>query len=797
MRELTPSSNIPLSITLAADSRLSATNYFDDQIWELQFNRGEPPGLTLETTYGLRVSNMRIFPRYIEGHTSISDPREFAKTPRVNRHYPNYINVSYEPFEGIDVKSEYWAQESNLVAGRIKLTNTSPHNRQFRFEWVAILTPIEGDQRITPQEVNGTHTLIGVCEDISPAIFISGGATSTASPYPALVFKLDLPPGKNRQFIWGQAALASADESITLAHEATTRNWDAEIARIELINSSNVEIFTGNSDWDSAFSLAQTSALGLIMGPNHNLPFKSFIKTRRPDLGYSRTGLGQDFGNLWSGQTPLDAYYLANIILPSEPRIAEGILLNFLSAETEAGEIDLKPGLGGQLSNRLASPILASLALRIYRINENKEFLQTVFSPLYEFFQSWFTSEHDRDEDGIPEWDHPLQTGFEENPLFARWRSSAQAIDITKSESPSLCSFLYQECQVLIHIAKLINQPKYLEYLNSRARNLHKVVEDSWNEHIQSYLNWDRDTHHSPSQVTLGEMEGPGVIVINQEFDIPLRPVIRIKTKQETTRKSQINIHGLSVSGKHRVENITGDRILWFPGLGTATSEQVYASIEFVEILGINHSDYVNVSSAGYSNEDLSSLLPIWAQIPSKERARSIIEQTLLNPERYWRKYGFPTCPDLISHADQISCTSINIPLCCYIGEGLIKYGYRDEAAELLSRMMEAITINLKKEGYFREYYDAETGQGSGEINELNGLPPIGFFLDTLGIRIISPWRIGLSGYNPYPWPVTVKYRGTTILRGKEKTQIVFPDGQNTTINDPTAQIITVLKNGQ
>jgi hypothetical protein len=91
---------------------------------------------------------------------------------------------------------------------------------------------------------------------------------------------------------------------------------------------------------------------------------------------------------------------------------------------------------------------------------------------------------------------------------------------------------------------------------------------------------------------------------------------------------------------------------------------------------------------------------------------------------------------------------------------------------------MAAVVQNLKSEVAFQRYYQADTGHGVGERNALTGLAPLGLFLDTLGVRLISPSRVALTGINPFPWPVTVKYRGMTILRQREKTVVIFPDGQ-------------------
>ena len=104
---------------------------------------------------------------------------------------------------------------------------------------------------------------------------------------------------------------------------------------------------------------------------------------------------------------------------------------------------------------------------------------------------------------------------------------------------------------------------------------------------------------------------------------------------------------------------------------------------------------------------------------------------------------------------------------------------------------MKAVVNNLKHEAAFRRYYHAETGQGVGERNALNGLAPLGAFIDVLGVRLISPRKVGISGFNPFPFPVTVKYRGLTVLRQKDKTVVIFPDGQTATVTDSTPQIVS------
>ena len=83
----------------------------------------------------------------------------------------------------------------------------------------------------------------------------------------------------------------------------------------------------------------------------------------------------------------------------------------------------------------LATPILVSLAWRIYQHLEDKAFLKQVFRPLMEFVHSWFNERQDRDGDGIPEWDNSSQSGFDDNPSFSRWHKWSQGADISLTET--------------------------------------------------------------------------------------------------------------------------------------------------------------------------------------------------------------------------------------------------------------------------------------------------------------------------------------------------------------------------
>jgi len=211
-----------------------------------------------------------------------------------------------------------------------------------------------------------------------------------------------------------------------------------------------------------------------------------------------------------------------------------------------------------------------------------------------------------------------------------------------------------------------------------------------------------------------------------------------------------------------------------------------------VVVDGIAEEDRVILTSVGYINQDISLLFPLWAGVPARERATLLVEHTVTNPNRFWRLYGIPACAEEHQLPEAESCQSVHVAWNAMVGEGLLAYGYRTQAAELVTRLMAAIVRSLKQENAFRKYYHAGTGQGIGEWNDLNGLAPLGLFLDTLGVRLISPRQVALTGFNPYPWPVTVKYRGLTVLRQPEKTTVIFPDGQAVSVDDPSPCLVTL-----
>ena len=806
MRQWSLKAGDPLSLTLVSDARLVPGDYFDDQTWELSLNGGEPPALSLQTTYGLRAKAMRLFPRFVMRDITSVDPDSFFRAPAIHQIFPNFIELSFSPFQGIDVSIECWVPHPHAIGARMKITNCESTNRSILAEWVGQLSPTQG-QRMTVLEMQGTTILYGYSGGLSPVVFMLGGSKPGPGPYPSLSNKMELMPSESRQITIIHAALPDRETSFSLARSIATQKWDAERTRLELLNSGQVEIYTGDPDWDAAFMLAQKNALSLIIKSEPEqfqiknstkfLSYPTFVLSRQPDQGFSSRGDGSDYDHLCDGQTSFDAYYLLDFLLPAYPDVAEGFIRNFLEVQEEDGFIDWKVGLGGQRSKLLATPLLASITWRIFKINNHTSFLEEVFPGLLKFMNCWFTPQHDRDGDGIPEWDHPLQAGLEDHPIYSQWHDCQvhrdfQGIDISTIESPALCAFLYNEFDSLVQIGKIINRAQEIDKLESNALKLKKVVEATWDEGASCYFNRDRDSHHTTKGLLILEGKGSGTCLVNRRFDNAIRPYINIFTEETVRRRPVIFLHGISASGNARIERITDDQIRWIPGLGKISSNHIYSFLSRVEIRGLEQEDRFSLFSVGYDFRDLSTLLPLWTGIPDSERARLLVEETIINPSRFWHNYGLPLSTDYFNIATTDTSPSVNLPWNSMIGKGLNKFGYQREAVELFTRLMQATIKSLKSERAFCQYYHADNAQGLGERNVLSGLTPMALFLETLGVELISPTRVGLSGINPYPWPVTIKFRGLTVLRQKTRSTVIFPDGQSVEIEDTSPQIVSL-----
>jgi hypothetical protein len=788
MRDWSLAPGDPLCLSLAADARLSIPDYLNDHSWELNLGGGEPPALSLQTTYGLRAKAMRLFLRFSENGKSVSAPATFALPPTVRRFYPNFLILDYSPLKNIDVTTEYWVPQSNAVSGRTTIANKTTSIRKIRLEVCAILAPING-QGMTATQMQMVNVLAGQTSGLYPVLFLTGGPASGSGPYPSLFLDLELGPGATRTLTWVQAAMDNLQASFDLARQTSARPWEAEKARLELLNSSQtIDIRTGDKDWDAAFAFSQAAGLGLFFAPETHLPCPSIVSVRGPDHGYSPKGDGTDYPTAWNGQTAFDAYYLSSVLPASDA--AKDLLENFLAIQNEDGSIDGKPGIAGQRGRYLAAPLLASLAWKLYEKSEDEKFLDEVFPKLHKFFWSWFSPEYDEDRDGLPQWKHILQTGFEDNPLFDAWHEWSLGVDITQVHSPALEAMLYREAACLIKMAERLDRHDALTLLHEQAAKLRTSIESTWQPRTGLYHYRDRATGLSLAGKLLVKQQGSGTISPKLKFEQPIRLLIEVQTQSPTAKRPEIRIHQFAT--KPPDEIVASGSYQWRNRGSVYTTQNVFSKIAKVAVRGLSDEDTVIISTLDFTTEDHTLFMPLWAGIPDEQHAQTMIGRALLDASRFNRPFGVPACPPLTQPEAEAISQAVHLPWNLFICEGLLKYGFRTDAARLVAHVMTGIIQNLKQNRAFHARYHAEKGTGMGERNALSGLAPVDLFLRVLGVEIFSGTRLKLEGRNPFPWDVTVNYRGLKVIRGQEKTEVIFANGKSVTITDPAPVLVTM-----
>jgi hypothetical protein len=220
----------------------------------------------------------------------------------------------------------------------------------------------------------------------------------------------------------------------------------------------------------------------------------------------------------------------------------------------------------------------------------------------------------------------------------------------------------------------------------------------------------------------------------------------------------------------------------------------VFSQVERVEIRGVGREIEVEVRTMDLTREDAGLMLPLWAGVPGEARRQEIIGTALLDSERFWRSYGIPASsaadPDYRPAGGEVGLGSVVWN--AMLGEALVSAGRRQEAADLVGRLMAGAIRTLRARGEWTEFLDPEEGVGKGMGGHIAGIFPVALFLDVVGVRLVGARRVIIEGANPFPWPVEVRWRGLRVRREVNPggTQVTFPDGEEFTVPSSELQIM-------
>ncbi len=760
----------PVELTLAADARLDQIDYFNDLIWQLSLRGGDPPSLDLYSTFGLRARAVHLFPRFWVKDRLIQDPADFYQPIAVTKALPNYLRTEFFPTPELKVISEYRAFSSGMVTGRITLSSQQDEPLVTALEWCGILSA--GENSVPFAAITSQQTLLleGSLDGQALACAISGGPSHGNPPYAGLRLECSLSARKEHAYVWGLVVEREADQAQLKARQFLMANWDAETARIELVNDSQlVEIDTGKPEWDAILHFSQKSAYSSFISQTEHLPNPSFVLNRLPDQGYIPHRDGRGAPTTWSGQTSLDALCLANLILPGGAGLLRGVLDNFVQLRSPNGYFDWRPGLAGQKGKLTLQPQIATIAWMVYQADPSSGWLGRIYPALVQSLRTWFDKTHDHDQDSLPEWQHPLQTGLENNPFYDRWHVESQGMDISLVEAPALVNWLLEETQALINISNVLSAPLDLPWLEEIREKLTSGLKELYNPKRGYFCPRDRQMHTSNRGCLVKQVRSNGEHLVNKDLGQPQHLIFRITTGQKITHACNILISGASPDGTQE-EEFSPRSIVWRHGTGWACTQKMFSSVERIKISGLQRGDAVRVFTPDYTHEEISLLLPLRSGCCSPTQIRSL-EKKLL--DRLITAYG------VSDHLDQTPLANVSPFWNGLLLEGMVKTGLRQKAAAIMTSLMDTITNGLKRDHTFRAGYDPHTGYGKGEMNHLHGLVPIRSFLRIAGVEQLTNQSVQLQGFNTFPGVITVQYRGTKIFLGSDSYDLELPNGKN------------------
>ena len=122
---------------------------------------------------------------------------------------------------------------------------------------------------------------------------------------------------------------------------------------------------------------------------------------------------------------------------------------------------------------------------------------------------------------------------------------------------------------------------------------------------------------------------------------------------------------------------------------------------------------FVTAKGISLKRKEVIGFLPLWAGIATKAQAARLV-QHLTDPNEFWRRFGVPTlsADDPYFQPQIKECCQWNGAVWLLwnylVFHGLLRYGYRTQAEELLRRVMAAVTFQLDRNHRFWESYSPD-----------------------------------------------------------------------------------------
>lgn len=773
MTEKTISIKDSYSLIIAAENQPERRKTQNEAVWEIQLESGENGGLSLYTTLSLSASSLRIFPIFSSKTETKIKLSQFAHPISILKILPSYVKFQLEPFPGLVIISEYWAKESNLLIGRIHITNSSKKLFDGSVAWAVQMIPLDGgiNMSVTKDAVN--PYLYGKTAH-DHLIFLLNGAPDVGKyGQVSLENPIQLTPNAQQVFQWAFSMDADKESAFETANLWANKTIEAEIARMEVDQQKDIfQIETGNREWDLALSLSQSAAHQLIYRSERSPSSTALLKSRTPEQKNApESGAFRAVPS--NSMNPLDLWYLLQV-LPS----ASSVVLNCLTeilVNINDYQSDSETAKPSQYKmQQTPYPILVTTIFQIQQTFPNHSWLKKHFNSIMSYLKLWLGAELSDSSSFIPTWLNSLQSLYENNPIHNRWSIYGEGLNTQFIQSPMLLSFLLKEVKNTKILSKTIADQSSQDWLNDKEEFLLQQIKALWNGKKHHFVYSDIATNKSYSGIRLFSASGSGIFTISKKFKLSQRLTIRFHSMQEHTRNVKLVLRG-EKDNEVLSEEIKPRDIHWFGQDGFYTTCKIFDKLTTIEIFQLPASDSITIQTCDYTRTDLTLALPIWACASDDKKTNTLLEKWLL-PE-FMQPFGLPMVPTSEQPKQSDQFNTVNLPLNCFLLQGLLQYDYDHIAGQIFSNNISAVTKNLKLFHRFMQQYDASDGYGSGEYNIINGLLPISIFLKLAGIKKWSLSEVIIDRISVFEKPITILFRGNTIKTGSSGHTFYSPGG--------------------
>jgi len=768
----------PVSLILTADPRLSKLDKAGSDIWELSLGDISSPYLGLKTTYGLKAIGMRIFLGFSNASELVRDPAAFFEQPVLKNFSSNYARMTFKPFADLSASTEFWIVGSHLVCGRIAITNLGNEYRNINLLLSATLIPTTPGKPCTLMNQGLNTCLQGATGEIFPTLVMGGGPTGVASPYPALSLPLRLKPGEDRSISWACASENDPKLSLANAMASLKRDWEKELARLELVHdSTTVDIYSGDQDWDAVLAFSQQHAFSSLSFDDENL-VNGFVPYLSTDHTYAQS-------SSWNNTHPsaLLLNHLIGALLPGNPVIATQLVTAFLQQTSSVGS-------RSSLKNAsLPFPIIADLVWNIIDLTGDQGLLGSLYPLLRELVLAWFDQDHDKDRDGVPEFQTVDQLCFYHPQINQQAIMPVFTPGVQFVENPGLAFLLIRELTALDHMAHKMGDEQAQVIFSKHIRQLSQQLRTMFHSKRHCFVYRDRDTHFSAAKISILHLESLTDQPVNVTLDPPQRIVVSLNGAQQKIPKISIKLMGVDQAGEEVSESVDFCQSYLPSSSLHLLSEQVFSELIRIETIGGDPSISLDLATMDLLTPDISCLLPLSCELISSTQLQSSLKAWFQagNP-RY--QFGLPEVPRLPKSRSNDFPDLINLPWNFLLITNLLDNTLDSVAADLFSRLTTLIVSSLKRCHAFFEYFNVKDGSPMGHRHSLSGIVPVSLYLRMIGVRIISPTAVEISGECPFPGKITVKYRGMQIIREGKLTRVILPNGQVTRIYGSATHIV-------